>query len=68
MKKGGQPVPRAHVDYTVKSGPERLHALLPAEEASKLQKTPFAVIQVCPYITPLFGFHPGAYCSHCWQH
>lgn len=37
---------RVHVDYTVKSGPERLQALLPAEEVAKLQKTPFAIIQV----------------------
>ncbi len=41
----GQPVSRVHVDYTVKSGPERLQAVLP-NEAEKLMKTPFAVIQV----------------------
>lgn len=41
----GQPVSRVHVDYTVKSGPERLQAVLP-DEADKLMKTPFAVIQV----------------------
>ena len=40
-----QPVSRVHVDYTVKSGPERLQAVLP-DEAHKLMKTPFAVIQV----------------------
>ncbi len=34
-----------HVDYTVKSGPERLQAVLP-DEAERLMKTPFAVIQV----------------------
>ena len=41
----GQPVSRVHVDYTVKSGPERLQAVLP-NEAEQLMKTPFAVIQV----------------------
>ncbi|KAK9807623.1 hypothetical protein WJX72_004557 [[Myrmecia] bisecta] len=41
----GMPVARVHVDYTVKSGPERLQALLP-DEADQLTKTPFAVIQV----------------------
>ena len=41
----GQPVSRVHVDYTVKSGPERLQAVLP-DEAEELMKTPFAVIQV----------------------
>ncbi|KAK9806032.1 hypothetical protein WJX73_007367 [Symbiochloris irregularis] len=40
-----QPVSRVHVDYTLKSGVERLHMLLP-DEADKLQRTPFAVIQV----------------------
>ena len=40
-----QPVSRVHVDYTVKSGPERLQAVLP-DEAERLMKTPFAVIQV----------------------
>lgn len=41
----GEPVSRVHVDYTVKSGPERLQAVLP-DEAERLMKTPFAVIQV----------------------
>ncbi|KAK9811501.1 hypothetical protein WJX72_004881 [[Myrmecia] bisecta] len=41
----GQPVPQVHVDYTTKSGPERLRAVLP-EDAERLSKTPFAVIQV----------------------
>ena len=36
---------RVHVDYTVKSGPSRLHAVLP-EEAERLSRIPFAVIQV----------------------
>lgn len=35
----------AHVDYTAESGVDRLDALLP-EEADKLRKTPFAVVQV----------------------
>lgn len=43
----GKPVARVHVDYTTKSGVERLHTLLP-DEADQLQKTPFAVIQVRP--------------------
>ena len=41
----GQPVSRVHVDYTVNSGPARLHAALP-HEADSLSQTPFAVIQV----------------------
>ena len=41
----GAPVSRVHVDYTVRSGPARLHAVLP-DEAEKLSKTPFAIIQV----------------------
>ena len=40
------PVPRVHVDYTLQSGPERLTAVLP-DEADRLSKTPFAVIQAC---------------------
>lgn len=36
---------RVHVDYTVRSGPGRLHQLLP-DEADTLKRTPFAVIQV----------------------
>ena len=42
----GQPVPKVHVDYTTKSGFERLDALVPKEEAERLKKTPFAAIQV----------------------
>lgn len=41
----GAPVPRTHVDYTEKSGVERLNALLP-DEADELRQTPFAVVQV----------------------
>ena len=44
--KRGKPVPIVHVDYTTKSGFERLDALLPREEAERLKKTPFAAIQV----------------------
>ena len=33
-------------DYTTVSGIERMRALLPAEEVERLQKTPFAVVQV----------------------
>ena len=39
-------MPLVHVDYTTKSGAERLDALLPKEEAERLKKTPFAAIQV----------------------
>lgn len=46
LEQRGQPVARVHVDYTTRSGVERLHMLLP-DEAEKLQQTPFAVIQVC---------------------
>ena len=42
----GKPVPFVHVDYTTKSGYERLEALVPKEEAERLRKTPFAAIQV----------------------
>ncbi len=42
----GKPVPFVHVDYTTKSGYERLEALVPKEEAHRLRKTPFAAIQV----------------------
>ena len=44
--KRGQPVPMVHVDYTTKSGAERLDALVPQEEAQRLKQTPFAAIQV----------------------
>lgn len=40
-----QPVPRVHVDYTVKSGPQRVRDLLP-EEAPELLKKRFAVVNV----------------------
>ena len=35
-----------HVDYTTKSGAERLDALVPKEEAQRLKRTPFAAVQV----------------------
>lgn len=41
------PVPFIHVDYTLASGPERVETLLPQDEADRLRKTPFAVIQAC---------------------
>ena len=34
-----------HVDYTAKGGPNRLRMVLP-EEADKLSKTPYAIVQV----------------------
>ena len=37
---------RAAADYTTASGIERLKALLP-NEVDRLQRTPFAVVQVC---------------------
>ena len=39
-------MPMVHVDYTTKSGAERLDALVPKEEAERLKRTPFAAIQV----------------------
>ena len=56
-----QPVSRVHVDYTVKSGPERLQAVLP-DEAERLMKTPFAVIQV----TTLHHRLPYKSVNHCF--
>lgn len=40
-----QPVPRVHVDYTVKSGPQRVRDLLP-DEADELLRHRFSVINV----------------------
>jgi hypothetical protein len=40
-----QPVPRVHNDYTVKSGPQRVHDLL-GDEADGLLQTRFSVINV----------------------
>jgi hypothetical protein len=40
-----QPVPRVHVDYTIKSGPQRVRDLL-ADEADELLRRRFAVINV----------------------
>jgi hypothetical protein len=40
-----QPVPRVHVDYTIKSGPQRVRDLL-AGEADELLRRRFAVINV----------------------
>ena len=40
-----QPVPRVHVDYTVKSGPQRVRDLL-AEEADQLLRYRFSVVNV----------------------
>ncbi len=41
-----EPVKYAHNDYTVKSGPQRVRDLLPADEAEALLKNRFAVINV----------------------
>lgn len=43
----GKPVGMVHVDYTAPGGLRRLHMIFP-EEAEKLKKTPFAIIQVSP--------------------
>ena len=59
----GKPVPRAHVDYTLTSGPGRLKELLP-EEAESLQKTPYAVIQVQCHGLTLKQFQLNQY-KHC---
>jgi hypothetical protein len=40
-----QPVPRVHVDYTVKSGPQRVRDLL-AEEAPELLRRRFSIVNV----------------------
>ena len=40
------PVPRVHCDYTTRSGIERLAGL--PDEADRLTKTPFAVLQARP--------------------
>jgi hypothetical protein len=40
-----QPVPRVHVDYTVKSGPQRVRDLL-GDEADKLLRQRFSVVNV----------------------
>jgi hypothetical protein len=45
-KKVREPVRRVHNDYTEWSGPQRVRDLLPAEEAERLLKCRFAVIQV----------------------
>ncbi|KAL3161936.1 hypothetical protein ABBQ38_009018 [Trebouxia sp. C0009 RCD-2024] len=42
----GKPVARVHVDYTAGSARDKLTALLP-EEAEKLMKRPWAIVQVC---------------------
>ena len=39
-------MPVVHVDYTTKSGYERLEALVSNQEAERLRKTPFAAVQV----------------------
>lgn len=41
-----KPTQRAHVDYTLDSGPNRLKAFVSLEEAERLQKTPYAIVQV----------------------
>jgi hypothetical protein len=41
-----EPVKYAHNDYTIKSGPQRVRDLLPANEAEELLKHRFAVINV----------------------
>ncbi|KAK9801865.1 hypothetical protein WJX73_003589 [Symbiochloris irregularis] len=40
------PVSKVHVDYNTVSGPDRLRAVMPPDEAAALSKRPFAVIQV----------------------
>ena len=56
----GKPVPQAHVDYTLTSGPGRLKELLP-EEAETLQMTPYAVIQVQWHGPSLVDPQPNLY-------
>lgn len=57
------PVSNVHVDYTVESGPHRIHEVLP-EEADRLKKTPFAVIQVSSANARLCVTHFISACVH----
>ncbi|KAK9786389.1 hypothetical protein WJX73_008740 [Symbiochloris irregularis] len=48
-----QPNPRVHTDFTEKSGPMRLHQILP-DEADKLSKARYAIIQLWrPLVGPV---------------
>ena len=52
-----KPVVRAHVDYTEASDANRLKEVLP-EEAERLRKTPYTVIQVGIFTYILWGHSP----------
>lgn len=58
-----EPVKTVHNDYTLKSGPQRVRDLLPAEEADKLLQHRFAVINVWRPIRGLVQESPLAVCD-----
>jgi len=58
-----EPVLRVHNDYTVKSGPQRVRDLLPADEAAERLKHRFAIINIWrPIVGPLQHM-PLAFCD-----
>ena len=58
-----EPVLRVHNDYTLKSGPQRVRDLLPADEAAERLKRRFAIINVWrPIVGPLQHM-PLAFCD-----
>jgi hypothetical protein len=58
-----EPVLRVHNDYTVKSGPQRVRDLLPAEEAEARLKRRFAIVNIWrPIVGPLQHL-PLAFCD-----
>jgi hypothetical protein len=58
-----EPVLRVHNDYTVKSGPQRVRDLLPADEAAERLQRRFAIINIWrPIVGPLQHM-PLAFCD-----
>ncbi len=58
-----EPVLRVHNDYTVKSGPQRVRDLLPADEAEQRLQRRFAIINIWrPIVGPLQHM-PLAFCD-----
>ncbi len=58
-----EPVLRVHNDYTLKSGPQRVRDLLPADEAAARLKRRFAIVNVWrPIVGPLQHM-PLAFCD-----
>lgn len=58
-----EPVRGVHNDYTEWSGPERVRALLPAEESEALLKHRFAIVQVWRAINQPIQSDPLAICD-----